>query len=208
VKFSEVTTMALKHVENRGSKVLDVNQELWNAIITLCGVRKWRWRRNTGFFNTVAGIALYDLADSFGLNAPDIEEIESMFIVLGDGDLQKLDELTTANDINRALQTSTRGEIGAYFRVPGQDTWIRFDYLANGVDTIQVDYWRIPLFSSTAPGNDVIPLVPGYLHPLLVKEVELRFVENALGEADPKYQTVSGERDALLKAAIANATGG
>lgn len=200
--------MAAAHVENRGKAVLNYDQEFSLAIIEFCRARKWRWRHSSGRVNLAIGTAEYDLTDSGGINAPDLEEIQSVYVVEGDGDLRKLDEVTAESDIATALESTGQDEPTGFFRKPGADLTLRITPFPDAALPIRVLHWRIPLFLNAAPGSDAIPLVPGYLHPTLVKQLEVRLLHYSVGVADERYTSAAEELKEMTATAVANETGG
>ena len=208
--FSQYVAMAGSHVDQRGAKVLNYDQEGWAAIIEFCRTRKWRWRRGSGNIMTVAGTSTYDMTSSASgmLDAPDIEEIDNVYMVDGDGEIHKLDEITNENDIALALETTEQDDPQKYFRTPGIDTSLTVSPVPDAADKLRVMYWRVPLFETAVPDPDAIPLVPGYLHPTLVKYLEVRLLHYSLGEEDESYNTAKAELEEMMQVAVANETGG
>jgi hypothetical protein len=209
VKWSEARIMAAAHVENKGKSVLNFDQEFSVALIEFCRARKWRWRHSTGRVVLVEGTSEYDLTAGGGINAPDLEEIQSVYVVEGDGDLRKLDEVTAESDIARAMESTEQDEPTGYFRKPGADMTLVITPVPDaGSIPIRVLHWRVPLFLNAAPGDDNIPIVPGYLHPTLVKQLEVRLLHYSVGVADERYTSAAEELKEMTATAVGNETGG
>lgn len=196
--------MASAHVEARGAKVLNFDQELSASIIELCRMRKWRWRRGTATFTTVQGSQTYDLSSA----SPDLEEIDKVYLVEGDGDLDVIPEITEINEIAKALESTTQGDPNGYFRMPDADLTVAFDPVPSGVTKVRLMIWRIPVFLTAQPGSNLIPIIPGFLHPLLVKYLEVRILSYIKPAGDEKYEDSKKELDEMLKAAVENEVNG
>jgi hypothetical protein len=206
MKFSEIVSMATKHTESRGSKVLDYNAELWAAIHDFCLFHPWRWRRNSGTFTTLNdGTRIYDLSDPAVLNAPDLEIIEAVVWVPGDGTVQRLDPINDPIEQALELDSDTEGDPRAYFRKPGDDLKLVIAESPVNPNVIRVVWRSIPIAPTpiAAPVTDVVPLVPHYLHSTLEKQLELRILEYTIGDADPKYERAKEKADEQIAKAIA-----
>lgn len=208
MNWSDVKTMASAHVDARGAKVMNYDAELSVSIIEFCRFRKWRWRKSTGRVVLTAGTPDYDLTDSAGINAPDLEELENVYLVEGDADLRKLDEITDENDIALALESEDEDEPTGYFRMPGEDMTLILTPTPDAPLPIRTIHWRVPEFASSQPDDNLIPLVPGYLHPTLVKYLEVRLLLYAVGAADDRYTSAAGELQTMMQTAVTNETGG
>ncbi len=210
MNWADVVAMAAAHAENRGAKLLNYNQECWCGLIEFCRERKWRWRRYYNTINTTAAQPTYDLFDNTGggLNQPELEELEAVYMVEGDGDLHLLPFITNNHDQAVALNSVTQDDPQACFRMPGDDGVLVVTPIPAGVVQLAVIGWLVPAFQESAPGDNNVPLVPGYLHPTLVKYLETRLLHFALGNTDSRFEAAEEELKEMMERATLGETGG
>src|ERR1017187_934674 len=71
---AQLLSLAALRTESRAS-TLDQNSEFYIALQEICLERRWWWRRKVNIFNLVVGQGQYDLTDTSGFNAGDLQQV-------------------------------------------------------------------------------------------------------------------------------------
>lgn len=186
----EIIELANKRTERRGETQLDLPRELVMVTQELCAERRWHWRKRSVAVTTEAGLSTYDLAAQSGMSGLTCERVcrEGPKIILGPQNFVKLSAIFETDDQEMAREDDSTGQPGRYF-IDGQDQ-LRLVTTPNDAYRVRVPMWVLPdssLFGVT------IPLVPAYLHHLLLKALEARIFRFALGEGNAKYLATQAE---------------
>jgi hypothetical protein len=184
--------------ENRClGKPVDWYMEFWQGLDEFCQEKHYWWRRKTASFQTVIGQQDYDLSSAAGGNAGDCEEIEEAYAINAPpitGHARHVHPKFTA----RAILTSIYGVNAVpptpipsegYFLVPGEFQQWSFSQIPQTVFTVGFTYWAVPMIVAPGVQNDVVPLVPPYLHWGLTYVLERRMYEYLYGQNDPRFVT-------------------
>jgi len=206
VKLSptDLIQMANKRTEFRG-KALDLPNELVMAVQELCQERRWHWRKQSIAFPTEPNVAVYDLSALNTFTGLTVERVCGGYVNRrwqgpkifdgsgGYGDLTPIFETDVQEQFRESEET---GQPGRYF-MDGQDQF-RLCPTPNGYYTVRVPAWVLP---NATPMAETIPLIPGYLHQLLLKKLEAQIFRYTLGEGNAKYVAAKAEYDAALQRA-------
>jgi hypothetical protein len=202
--------LADRRTERRGSKTLDLNSEFTMALQHLCMERRWYWRRKWATMALVAGTWQYDLsATSPGPDAGDFQQFSKhgVRIYSNASNPQQWGEITPLFErdqqsaaIYSNLYAPRPGMPGQYFVNPF--LVLNLVPLPDQNYPITLDYWASPfLGSGTVPEPTLpaaIPLVPAFMHSVLLKRLEAQIFRYTLGEGAAKYQAAMGEYNALV----------
>ncbi len=204
----QLIELADRRTERRGSKVLDLRAEFLLALQEFCLEARWPWRRKTTEFTTTAGSWQYDLSDPNNANAADLHQFVQHGVKIYNNpgnptayvelpplfERDQQDSAIFSNSNNPPLVT---GLPQRYFMMPGDFLTLVVTPVPDQTYPIQVAYWAVP-----APTSDslpeVIPLVPGFLHHVLLKKLEASIFRFTLGEGNAKYMAVSAEYQKLI----------
>jgi hypothetical protein len=206
-----IIDIATRRTGKRGAQTLDINNELLIVIQDLCGQRRWSWRKQTVDLTLRATQQIYSFIDwdynigDIAYNLPDIEKLESLQMVLAPDNMATLDEVHSVNEQGRILNSTDTGQPLKFFQrnfydlvlSPTPDT-------PNAAFPLRLIYWAIPDTIVDSHGDLLlgVPLVPQFLHRVLVKGLEAQILRYTIGEEDPKYQATQAEyQDQLAKAA-------
>jgi hypothetical protein len=199
--FQQIIDVANSRTENRGKKTLQLNYELLTVVQDLCSRKRWFWRKKRYTITTVAGTSTYDLSSSSVIASAggiDVEEIikDSVVYVLGPTQLSRMGVIFDEDLQMKAIEdTSTTGEPTAIFIEPGSYQTVRVTPVPAGVYTISFMAWAMP--NSDFDGIlTSVPLVPKYMHPVLVKGLETQILRYTIGEGAAKFTTANGEYEA------------
>jgi len=188
---------------------VNLDAEFVAVLQDFCGEYRWYWRRKSVGFDTTPGVPSYGLAAADNsIPAVDCEQIIRVlaFGVPGTDDTHSYKNLNPILDpeaqevaiYNEAMQGPPR----SYFIDPGSSNILRLCPTPDQSYSIRVPYWAMPNLAFDDLSND-IPLVPGYLHRLLVKGLEAQIYRAVIGERAPAYQVARGEyEEARDKAAL------
>jgi hypothetical protein len=91
----------------------------------------------------------------------------------------------------------TPGYPRQYFMMPGMFLVLCITPVPTGGWPITIDYWSCPNVSLDSLAEQ-IPLVPAYLHHVLLKRLEAQIFRYTLGEGAAKYQAAMSEYSALV----------
>jgi hypothetical protein len=205
---SALIELADKRTERRGSKTLDLESEFLMALQEFCMETRWEWRRKFVQFDLQAGVWEYNLAGAAPL--PCITDLHQMVkhgvkYYPNAGTPQNWCEITPL--FEKALQagaiyTNTNFPQPAppqqYFRMPGVALTMAVVPVPDQPYPITLDYWSVPnLTSDEVP--ETIPLVPPYLHHVLLKKLEAEIFRYTLGEGSTKFQAAISRYEALVQ---------
>jgi hypothetical protein len=84
--------------------------------------------------------------------------------------------------------------------MPASSDQFRLVPIPDGPYKVRVALWALP---DSSPMEESVPLVPAYLHHLLIKGLEARIFRSALGEGNAKYLAAQAEYDrGLMRASL------
>jgi hypothetical protein len=202
--MSALIELADRRTERRGSKTLDLNSEFLMALQHLCMEKRWYWRRKTAMFQMTPSVWQYDLsAAAPGPNAADIQQFVKhgvRFYPAGIG-ASPWAELTPMfeRDLQSAAMVSN-----AYYPIikPPQQYFIN-PFMVLNVTPVPdqaypttLDYWACPSIVDSL--GELIPLVPAFMHHVLLKRLEAQIFRYTMGEGAAKYQAAMGEYSSLI----------
>lgn len=205
---SQIVQQVMGRTENRASKKpnFDPRMEFFLGLDEFCQEKHYWWRRKMFSFQTTIGQQNYDLSQLTTGNAPDLAEVEEMFVVNAAPQFWPYSVPPAFNPSQQVGAVYGQPNIGqaiprsAYFISPGN--WQLFTLTNPPVQvyTVAGTYYAVPMVTDVA--QDGIPLVPPSLHFGLVYMLERRIYEFLYGQNDPRW-TVSNKRyeDFLIKAA-------
>lgn len=195
---SQIISTVSRRTEQRGS-ALDLGGEFIIALQDICLESRWWWRRRVNTFSLVAGQAKYDLTDAAGANAPDLQQIaKNGFKIFATGTPQSYvcpEPVFDVDEQDTILATQSQyppNTPSRFFLQPGAISTLIVDPIPNAANPCAFAYWAIPNYTDDS-GDETVPLIPYYLHPLLIKKLEMQVERYALGEGAEKYQAVSAE---------------
>lgn len=202
---SQLVELADRRTERRGSKTLDLDSEFLMALQEFCMETRWEWRRKVAMFTLQAGVWQYDLT-ALATPIVDVHQFvkHGVKFCLNPGTPQNLCEITPL--FEKALQdvaiyTNTNFATPAppqqYFRMPGVTATLALTPVPDQAYPILLDYWSVPNVTPDAIPQ-TIPLVPAFLHHVLLKKLEAQIFRYTLGEGAAKYQAAMGEYKGLL----------
>jgi hypothetical protein len=179
------------------------------ALQTLIMEKRWSWRRKVAMFQMQAGAWQYDLtlpAASGGANARDLHQFVKHGVKYypNAGQPTRYGEITPL--FERDLQTAAiytntyfpqPGTPSQYFIMPGMFLVLCLTPVPNANYPITIDYWACPNISYDAMGEQ-IPLIPAFMHHVLLKRLEAQIFRYTLGEGAAKYQAAMGEYTAYV----------
>lgn len=84
-----------------------------------------------------------------------------------------------------------------YFIMPGAFLVLCIKPMPDRAYPVSIDYWSCPNFSADSVGEQ-IPLVPSFMHHVLLKRLEAQIFRYTLGEGAAKYQAAQAEYSALV----------
>ena len=188
---SQIIDMAHRRTENRAKGVLDDNAEFAMALQEVDIDDRWWWRRRIKTFTIAAGQATYPLQGDGSLDIEDLQQIprDGFKIQPSPKDIATLDPVFDLDQQQMIISfpTTPAGTPNAYF-VAGNTLYL--DPIPDGVYPASLAYWSVPVYQpgGAAGEEEAIPNIPIYLHPLLLKKLELHFLAYSLGEDATKYK--------------------
>lgn len=195
---SHLIDVADRRTDRRATKKLDLDSEFFAALQEFCLEFRWPWRKKTTAFALVPGERTYDMTDPANMNAIDfhIFQQRGLRLIMPNGDKREVTPVfdTSAiqdivTDASSIAQSPTRFFIQPAFT-------INFNFTPDQAYPGVMSYWAVPNGAPDAQ-DDVIPLVPGYLHHVLCKKLELQILRFTIGEGSAKYLAVQKEYDLL-----------
>jgi hypothetical protein len=218
--WDEIVQLVNLRTENRGES-LDLNGELYLALQELCLEKRWWWRRKVVTFNIVAGEALYDLTSTLAgaAYAPDLQQIAKngfkIFVpstpqggfvpgLICDGGIPYVcpEPVFDADlqDVIIAMQSTYPPNVPSrFFLVPGQQSTLQVDPIPSLNCPAALAYWAVPNYTDDS-SDLVVPLLPVWMQPLLIKKLEMQIERFSQSEEGPqKYTMVAQEYSRLLE---------
>lgn len=203
--WEQVKQAANRRTEQRGSS-LDLDAELYIALEELCLESRWWWRRRIATLTLTAGQPQYDLTSASGFNAADFQQFAKNGVKLfypGSPPQQPppnpwqnqpwygLEPVfdADAQDAIVVMQSSYPPTTPCrYFLKPGNSgTVIWFDPIPDAPYPAALAYWAVPNYSAdSAP--QVIPLLPQWMQPTLIKKLETQILSFLGEEFAAKYE--------------------
>lgn len=197
----QIIEIAMKRTERRG-KTLDLKAELVTVIQELVGEHRWHWRKKSVTFQTEGGTPTYDLTTIPEMAGLTCERVcrEGPKLFRSGTDYVKLGAIFETDIQEEAREATTQGLPGKYF-MDGQDQ-VHLVAIPDAVYKVRIPMWVQPVISPDELA-DTVPLVPAYMHHILIKGLEAHIFEFTLGEGSAKFQAAQGKYDQLVaKAAI------
>lgn len=207
--WEQVKQAANRRTEKRGDS-LDLDAELYVALIELCLETRWWWRRRVATFSLVANQPQYDLTSTAGANAADFQQVaKNGFKIFYPGTPPQApppnpwqnnpwigpEPVFDPDEQDAIIVTQTRIPPTTpcrYFIKPGSPTQLWVDPIPDAAYPAAFAYWAVPNYSADdAP--QTIPLMPTWMQPLLIKKLErqiLSFEGEAFAE---KYEAATKE---------------
>ena len=176
-----------------------MNSEFYIALQELCLEKRWWWRRRINAFTIQAGVAQYDLTDSAGINAADLQQVaKNGFKLFYPGSTPNGNLAAPWNnmpytcpkpifdvDIQDAIvATQTLYPPSTpcrFFLTPGTITQLWVDPIPDANYPAAFGYWAIPNYTADS-GDETIPFMPPYMHPLLLKKLEMQIERFTVSE--------------------------
>ena len=177
---------------------LNLDAEFVTVLQDFCGAYRWYWRRKTVGLDTTPNEPTYGLSVSDGsIPAVDCELIIRVLVfgVPGTTQANPYKKLTPLLDPERqevAIWDTTQGPPCNYFIDPNTSNVLRVTPIPDQEYPVRVAYWAMPNLAYDDLANQ-IPLVPGYLHRLLVKGLEAQIFRYVIGEASTAYMSAKSE---------------
>lgn len=202
LSWSQIKELANKRTDRRGEKTLDLDYELLAVLQDFCSEYPWFWRRITASVAAVAGQSVYDL------NQPslEIERIIRAYYVAGANDERQMCLISDTDAMMAMVEGSDTPSYPARFmREPGTPSSIRINP-PDGAYNMRFLVWALPAMNTDAIG-DAVPLVPGYLHHILVKGLEFSIFRYTIGEGAAKTVACKAEYERLVIKASSNRDG-
>lgn len=153
----------------------DTSGVFLDALIEFCQEARWHWRKLEAPFTTDGSVS-YDLTDtaivSGGKEAKYFQKFVKNGVKIYQGRAcswaDPVFEEDRQNELMQFADSNPSGIPCEYFIEPGSYCTIRFDRPAIAGLTVRPQYWALPNLAFDDVSN-VVPLVPGYLHHMLVK---------------------------------------
>jgi hypothetical protein len=186
-----------------GEKKLDLDGEFLGVLQEFCAEYRWYWRKRSVSFATVAGVATYDLgatqadAPDQCIDALDCEEIISVKLFSAPKEYTRLIPLFDTDSQDEALEDDSTGKPGHYFIEPGSSRTLRITPIPDDAYRLRISFWAMPNTTADTQSSS-IPLVPGYLHRILVKGLEAQIFRYVLGDASKQYLGAKAEYEATV----------
>lgn len=181
--------------ENRAQNKLNFNpaMEFFLGLDEFCQERHYWWRRKMFSFATAIGTQTYDLSAEGTGNAPDLVEIEEMFVVNSNPQFWPYNvppEFTARQQVGAVYGQPQVGQLiprSGYFLTPGNFQQLTLSQAPNQIYTMAGTYYAVPMVTDLT--TTVIPLVPPNLHFGLIYILERRIYEYLFGQQDPRWTT-------------------
>lgn len=193
--------------ENKGSN-LGLETLYIHRLQKFCAEKRFWWRKKTFYFQTLPLEGSYDLTaittvpSSAGV---EVEEFTKVVYVRSSTDLVELTPLFDDAVQLEVIESELTGEPGGFFVDPNSYQTLRFNLIPADIYKIRVTCWALPnpVLDNT---NEVVPLVPGYLHHVIVDGLVMDVWRSVYGEQDPKYLTAKREYEAGVERAMAKSS--
>lgn len=188
MKRQRIIDAANKRTGGVAGDKLDLNLEFLSAIQDFCLERQWWWRKKTVTLDTLEGTNVYDMAGPnspvFALDCQRMIKVQ-FFPTNGQvpmsptiiGQPQKMvievPPLFEDDHIQIAMEDDlSTGPPQSYFLVPGSSSAIQLSPIPDDAYHLRLNFWAVPN-GTIDTLDDLIPLVPAYLHHLLITKLEL-----------------------------------
>jgi hypothetical protein len=178
------------------------------AIQEFCGEARFWWRKKNLTFATVAATSTYDLTDL--TNVPTvpagaglyIAEITKIIVTDSVGNVSPVDPVFDDESVAGIIQDTSKRKPDVYTIDTASLTAyqvLRFPLL-DAAYTARVFFWAMP--NPTADNSDdVVYIVPTYLHHCLVTALEKEVWRSVFGAQDPKYTSAKAQYDKKVEMA-------
>lgn len=214
----QIIEIVNKRTERKAKDGLDLDSEFLIALQEFCWERRWWWRRRLSQFTLVPGTSTYDVTDPTGINAPDMQQISrngaKVFPLPTNGSpltsawqpscqYHPLDPIFDPDQQDTIIQLQSsyaQGTPQRFFFVPGNPWEIQLDPIPDAAYPFTLSFYAVPNWTADSVPEQV-PLVPAYLHPVLIKKFERTVLRYTIGEESAKYQAVSEEYEESLEKA-------
>jgi hypothetical protein len=192
---TQIVEQALGRFENRPSNKgkFDPRMEFFLGLDECCQEKHYWWRRKAFSFQTAINQKTYDLSlpGVGNANAPDLVEIEEMFVVNSnpqDFPGRVPPELSAMDLVASIYGNAVQGLIPQNGYYLNQTGWqqLSLALLPSQVFTIAATYWAVPMITDTT--QETIPLVPPNLQWGLLYMLGKRFAEFLYEEDDPRFK--------------------
>jgi len=163
---------------------------------------RWPWRRKNAILQLQGGVWQYDLSN----NSVDLHQFVKHGVHYYPNASQPTNWAEITPMFERDLQTAAIyanqfvGSVGPpqkYFMMPGQFLVLALDRLPDQNYNATIDYWSVPNVAIDSMPTSV-PLVPGFLHHVVIKKMEAQILRFCLGEGSGRYQAAMTEYSALV----------
>jgi hypothetical protein len=196
---TQIVDQVMGRTQNRATNKpkFDPRMEFWLGLDEFCQERHYWWTRKMMSFATQIGVQNYDLSGTTTGNAPDLAEIEEMFVVNASPQFWPYSvppQFTARQQIGAVYGQPQVGQLipsSGYFLTPGGFQQLTLSQPPNQVYTVAATYYAVPMVTDVT--EDDIPLVPPNLHFGLIYMLERRIYEFLFGQGDPRW-TVSNKR--------------
>jgi hypothetical protein len=204
---SALIELADRRTERRGSKTLDLQSEFLMALQEFCLETRWEWRRKVVPLTLTAGKWSYDLTAIAPIPIFDLHQFVKHGVKFYPNASQPQNwcEVTPMFEKERqtaAIYSNTNFPQPAppqqYFRLPGVPLTLALVPPPDQNYPATLDYWAVPNLDSDAI-PEIIPLVPPYLHHVLLKKLEAEIYRYTIGEGATKFQATMQRYTALVE---------
>lgn len=197
---TQIVQQALGFFENRPANKgnFDPRMAFYQALDRFVQEKHYWWRRKVFSLNVAIGTEKYDLSDPLNANAPDLVEIEELFVVQGVPLWwpQCVPPELTAWEIIGSIYGGGIGPsvpYGGYLIVPGQFQELQFSISPQVAYQVAGTYWAVPMVTDFT--EETIPLVPPNLHYGLTDMTCVEFAKLLTGEGDPRLEAWKASLD-------------
>jgi hypothetical protein len=204
---TDIIKQVMGRTENRasGKPNFDLRMEFFLGLDEFVQERHYWWRRKMFAFQTIIGQASYDLSQLGTGNAPDLSEIEEIFVVNAAPQFWPYSvtpEFTAREQVAAIYGQQQVGQLipkSGYFLTPGAFQLLTLSQPPNQVYTIAGTYYAVPMVTDTT--QETIPLVPPNLTFGLIYMYQRRIMEFLSGQDDPRWGMIEKRYQDFLKTA-------
>ncbi len=171
-----MTRTAIIDMANRRTKgigaELDMNGEFMDALQSLCMEHWWWWKKKVVYWDTETGVSAYDLAEPESpIYELDVHKVVGVFLYDASGCKTELTPIFDEAAQIEMLQNPGSGKPGVYFIIPGTLNQVQLFPAPDQPYRVWFNFWAMPNMTVDRL-DDKVPLVPGFLHRLLVLGME------------------------------------
>lgn len=175
------------------------------ALQQFCGETRWSWRDKFVVMNMQAGVWQYDLGDPTGANALDFHQFKKHGVryYANPGNPTQWSEITPMYEGDRQSSALYTNLSGLGIPAPPRQYFTQ-NFLTLCITPIpdsnypmSLSYWAIPNVTLDSM-DEQIPLVPAFLHHVLLKRLEAQIFRYTIGEGATKYQACMAEYNSML----------